>query len=486
MFFQKSPLISWVPPTEVFLASWGVAMLLQKRWLRRQQEKALDNAVLLELPDHITVEEASSLIQKLQESFPQWRRSFLLHRVSRLLSHFQHTGDRSEVTALLASQSEIDGTALRSSYTMLRVFVWAIPILGFIGTVIGLQEAISGFAGLKDIERLQEQMALITAGLGGAFQATLIALAFSLLIMFPTSASERAEWRLLNHVDDFCNEQILRRLSLPHSSGNPEDLKALATEMGVRFATAIQELFAKERIVGLVLEVYGEVLAKAAEAIREKLDSTHKLRIAELQALRDEIQTGTNHQTEAAVRTQELVKAINSAAERIHDLPRALAAPLDDSLSRASVQFKERVDTLLHATGEATNATVRASTQLSTTVDQLTAQVHAIGESTATAEASLSLSVHELGESAERFARSLESAQVTMGGMIGESQVALREGAASLRVAADALYQLVKTVDARRELETLQAALDRVSHLLQNSSDGNSGTTAEAANLPLL
>ncbi len=40
-----------------------------------------------------------------------------------------------EVAEVLSSQSDIDANAVQSSYTILNVFIWAIPILGFVGTV---------------------------------------------------------------------------------------------------------------------------------------------------------------------------------------------------------------------------------------------------------------------------------------------------------------------------------------------------------------
>ena len=73
--------------------------------------------------------------------------SFLVNRVRRGLEHFRVRKSSSEVATILASQSEIDATAVDSSYTLLKVFIWAIPILGFIGTVIGISAAVSGFSG---------------------------------------------------------------------------------------------------------------------------------------------------------------------------------------------------------------------------------------------------------------------------------------------------------------------------------------------------
>jgi biopolymer transport protein ExbB/TolQ len=368
MFFQRSALISWVPPLEVFLASWGVAMLIQKYRLRRRQEALLRQSIQAMpglLPEKISVTEASSVIMSLHTMFPDWHESFLLHRIMKLLARFNDTGDRTEVRALLAAQSEIDGTTLKSSYTMLRVFIWAIPILGFIGTVIGLQEAIKGFVGLNDIERLQQQLAPITSGLGGAFQATLIALAFSLLIMFPTSASERAEWRFLNYVDDYCNDLVIPRLGLHQSMGNAADWESIAGEAGTRFAAAIKlatpdilesmqaKLFSPDHILLLAAEVEKTLTAKAIEALREQRDLGYAVHFEELKAIRDEIREDTKRREEAAKQLEQLNQIVRTASSGIADSLKAIEVSKDFDALKVAM---DRVSSLLNHDGATGNS----------------------------------------------------------------------------------------------------------------------------------
>ena len=111
---------------------------------------------------------------------------------------------------MLKSQSEIDATMVDSSYVLIKVFIWAIPILGFIGTVLGISEAVSSFGGemgaAADIEKIKEQLGQVTGGLSEAFDTTLVSLIFSLFVMFPTSVMQKNEEDLLNKVDEYCNE----------------------------------------------------------------------------------------------------------------------------------------------------------------------------------------------------------------------------------------------------------------------------------------
>ena len=148
------------------------------------------------------------------------RESFLLTRILRGLEHFSVRKNHTETADMLKSQSEIDATMVDSSYVLIKVFIWAIPILGFIGTVLGISEAVSSFGGemgaAADIEVIKEQLGQVTGGLSEAFDTTLVSLIFSLWVMFPTSVMQKNEEDLLNKVDEYCNEYFLKRLREPH------------------------------------------------------------------------------------------------------------------------------------------------------------------------------------------------------------------------------------------------------------------------------
>jgi hypothetical protein len=124
---------------------------------------------------------------------------------------------------MLKSQSEIDATMVDSSYVLIKVFIWAIPILGFIGTVLGISDAVASFGGemgaAADIEVIKEQLGQVTGGLSEAFDTTLVSLIFSLCVMFPTSVMQKNEEDLLNKVDEYCNEYFLKRLREPQTAG---------------------------------------------------------------------------------------------------------------------------------------------------------------------------------------------------------------------------------------------------------------------------
>jgi biopolymer transport protein ExbB/TolQ len=208
----------WVPFVLVFFMSWALVILVLKyRKLAKQRESMLLDLLPLELGEDITEENLDRFADHIKNLPVTPGSSFLVNRVARGLEHFRARRSNPEVANMLSSQSEIDATSVESSYAILKVFIWAIPILGFIGTVIGISAAVGGFSGsldqAQDISVLKESLNGVTGGLATAFDTTLVALVMSMLVMFPASSMQKSEEDLLNSIDEYCNENLLKRLN---------------------------------------------------------------------------------------------------------------------------------------------------------------------------------------------------------------------------------------------------------------------------------
>ena len=497
MFFQRSPIISWVPPLEVYVASWGLAILILKFRLRRKQEKFLDSPVLSELPESIFPDAAGSYLQRMEVSEPKWSESLLFHRIAKLLAHFEVTQDRSEIASLSTSQSDIDGTTLRSSYTMVKVFIWAIPILGFIGTVIGLQEAIRGFAGLSNVDRLQEQLAPITSGLGGAFQATLIALALSLLLMFPSSASERAEWRFLNKIDDFCNDQILRRLYLQSTQTVAEpidwsELKSLGKTIATDFATSLSEviprmaealyseLISTGRVELLVNSLSRLILENSGKALEEALAS----QVAELKALGTTIQADTKQRSDAAEVQSDFLRTMTDAHSSLRETVVALHSATSGigrivtQVDAVGTSFAASVTQTIPRMAEVLYLELTSKERLEQLINPLVHQI--LDNSGKTIEEALASQIAELkaldktiqADTKQRVEDVDIQSRVLQ--TMTDAQTSLRETLVALHSATSGIGRVVAQVDARRELDSVQKALERVSQMLHNGAPATS------------
>ena len=135
----------------------------------------------------------------------------------------------------LSAESAADEGRVDASYALVRVFVWAVPTLGFIGTVLGLGAAVGGFSesleAAASLEGLKASIGTVTGGLGVAFDTTLLALVLSIVIMFPASIVQRMEEGLVGAVDDYCAERLVPRLREADGADDAEAIAALAKRL---------------------------------------------------------------------------------------------------------------------------------------------------------------------------------------------------------------------------------------------------------------
>jgi flagellar motor component MotA len=90
---------------------------------------------------------------------------------------------------------------------------WAIPAIGFLGTVRGLAGGM-GMAGSQEAE-MAKFMKQATDQLGIAFDCTFVALALSLILMYFIHAVTKSEETLVIDCQNYCQEHLLLRLADP-------------------------------------------------------------------------------------------------------------------------------------------------------------------------------------------------------------------------------------------------------------------------------
>ena len=97
--------------------------------------------------------------------------------------------------------------------SMIRYLIWAVPSIGFIGTVRGIGEALS-----RADEALAGDISSMTSSLGVAFNSTLVALVISIVLMFLLYQLQRLQDSLIVSVNDYLQQKVLDRLSKASSS----------------------------------------------------------------------------------------------------------------------------------------------------------------------------------------------------------------------------------------------------------------------------
>ncbi|MBY0399254.1 MotA/TolQ/ExbB proton channel family protein [Myxococcota bacterium] len=209
----------WVQYAITFVSSWALALLVAKR-RRLARERRLLLRDWLARPGSTTPLRPADVDAALAGLASQADFDFdglLARRLVRALRHFQARRRVVEVVEFLHAEAGADEARIDASYGLIRVFIWAVPTLGFIGTVIGIGAAVGGFSTTLEtassIEGMRESIESVTGGLGVAFDTTLLALVMSMVVMFPSNALQRLEETFLGEVDDYCAEHLVRRLA---------------------------------------------------------------------------------------------------------------------------------------------------------------------------------------------------------------------------------------------------------------------------------
>lgn len=218
-FVDRGP----TPFFTMFFFCWSLAILFVKWRKLLFQQKAMDKRIV-EVASDFTIAPGSAqdLLLSLRKKVDDARNFLLLNRISLVLGNLKNTGARSDVSEMLRSQGEIDEAQMESSYGLIRGFVWSIPILGFIGTVLGLSTAIGSFGSMlaegSSIDEVKLGLQTVTAGLSTAFDTTLMALVAALVIQLMMTMLKKKEEMFLDACNEFCQEHIVSRVRLHHLS----------------------------------------------------------------------------------------------------------------------------------------------------------------------------------------------------------------------------------------------------------------------------
>jgi hypothetical protein len=127
--------------------------------------------------------------------------------VSNVLDFLVQRRSASELDDQLRTLADNDALQMEQSYALTRFITWAIPILGFLGTVLGITGAISGITP----EKLNNSLNNVTDGLALSFDATALALGLTMVVMFLTYLVEKGEQTILENVDQFIDRELAHR-----------------------------------------------------------------------------------------------------------------------------------------------------------------------------------------------------------------------------------------------------------------------------------
>jgi biopolymer transport protein ExbB/TolQ len=191
----------------LILMFWGSFLILSKcRTILR--DKYLFTVDLIEESSENDNFSPEQIIEKIDTELSTDRRSAPLIQTLRT-ALWRYAGTRNVQNLSDAIESSIEALAVRqdAENSMIRYLIWAIPSIGFIGTVRGIGEALS----LAD-KALSGDIAGMTNSLGVAFNSTLIALLISIFLMFFFHQLQRLQDGQLVDIQAYCDQYLLARI----------------------------------------------------------------------------------------------------------------------------------------------------------------------------------------------------------------------------------------------------------------------------------
>ena len=136
------------------------------------------------------------------------QRELLLPRtILHALRRFGATRDLQDVATTTHRLVQSEADRLDSELSMIRFIVWAIPAIGFVGTVRGI-----GIALRMAHRAVEGDVTAVTQFLGSAFNATLVALLTCITLMFLVHQLQLIQERLAFDAEAYAEEHLLRHL----------------------------------------------------------------------------------------------------------------------------------------------------------------------------------------------------------------------------------------------------------------------------------
>jgi biopolymer transport protein ExbB/TolQ len=188
----------------------GMTVLLFKFWKARTERAALqlDLFAGIEGSGPADIDQLQANLDAVPE---RWQSTQYLARIRESVKYLTQQKSPESLEEHLKYLAERDADRAHDSYALVRTVTWAVPILGFLGTVIGITMAIANI----EFSQLKDSMGEVVAGLSVAFDTTALALTLSMLLVFASFLVERMETRILNEIEDQGIEQIALRYAVP-------------------------------------------------------------------------------------------------------------------------------------------------------------------------------------------------------------------------------------------------------------------------------
>ena len=192
------------------LMFWALAIMGFKS-AKTIKHRALLQVDLIPLSEGMRIlpEDTRDVSRQMQALPPHQRDALLPRALLAALQRFSTTRNIQDVASATHAYCVSEAERLESELSLIRYIAWAIPSVGFIGTVRGIGEALG-----QAHKAIEGDIFGVTKSLGVAFNSTLIALLISIVLMFLLHQLQLVQERYVLDAEAYCEEKLTRHLHM--------------------------------------------------------------------------------------------------------------------------------------------------------------------------------------------------------------------------------------------------------------------------------
>lgn len=191
------------------LMLWALAIIGFKTTRTYNQRRQLD-LDLVGIPEDtpVTFESAQQTSALIRKRLPEKHHDYLLPRVMlAAIDRFSATRNVQDASSVVQTVCDSEAERLESDLSIVRYIAWAIPSIGFIGTVRGIGNALA-----QAHKAVEGDITGVTDSLGVAFNSTFIALLITIVLMFLVHQLQSMQEKFVLDTQRYCDDWFVRRL----------------------------------------------------------------------------------------------------------------------------------------------------------------------------------------------------------------------------------------------------------------------------------
>ncbi len=191
----------------MILFFWGLYLIAEKFYETSAQSYLFDVDLLEDVSSDSN--DAENILKNLEELPKEINDSPLIKIISSALRRFLITGSVQNASESITPALDALIVKNEAELALVKYIAWAIPSIGFLGTVRGI-----GMAMTQAETAVAGDIGPMTESLGMAFNSTFVALLASIIIMLMLSFLGRAQDEQLVRVQEYCEKYLIKRISI--------------------------------------------------------------------------------------------------------------------------------------------------------------------------------------------------------------------------------------------------------------------------------